>query len=104
MNGSVQKWFADGSGYKDPDVFLYDIADGVKKIVDSVDGPKRVNMNLSCVLEKEDPKTGNKEEDTFGARSGTYTVTVQLGDIYDEMRDRMRENLSKFQKNGTDGD
>ncbi len=101
LNGSIQKWFVDGSGYKDPDVFLYDIADGVKKIVDSVDGPKRVNMNLSCVWEKEDPKTGNKEEDTFGARSGTYTVTVQLGDIYDEMRDRTRENLSKFQRNGS---
>ncbi len=57
-------------------------------------------MNLSCVLEKEDPKTCNKEEDKFGARSGTYTVTVQLGDTYDEMKDKMRENLSKFQRNG----
>ncbi len=90
-----------GSEYKDPDVFLYDIANGVKEIVDSVDGPKKVNMNLSCVLEKEDPKTGNKEEDTFGARSGTHTVTVQLGDIYDDMKDKMRENLSKFQKEGS---
>ncbi len=37
MNGRVQKWFVDGSEYKDPDVFLYDIANGVKEIVDSVD-------------------------------------------------------------------
>ncbi len=91
----------DGSEYKDPDVFLYDIANGVKEIVRSVDGSKKVNMNLSCLLEKEDPKTGDKEEDTVGARSGTHTVTIQLGDTYDEMRNRMRENLSKFQKNGS---
>ena len=37
----------------------------------------------------------------FGSRSGTYTVTVQLGDTYDEMKDKMRENLSKFQRNGS---
>ncbi len=71
----------DGGEYLDPDVFLYDIADGVKRVVDSVNGSKRVNMNLSCVLEKEGPKTGDKEDDKFGARGGTYTVTVQLGDM-----------------------
>ena len=69
--------------------------------MDGVNGPKKVHMNLSCVLEKEDPKTGNKEEDKFGVRSGTYTLTVQLGDTYDEMKDKMRENLSKFQRNGS---
>ena len=76
LNGSVQKWFVNGSQYKDQDVFLFDIKSGVKKMVDGVNGPKRVHMNLSCVLEKEDPRTGDKEEDTFGARSGTHTVTV----------------------------
>ena len=101
MNGRVQKWLVDGSEYKDPDVFLYDSASGVKETVDSADGPKKVNMNLSCILEKEDSKTGNKEEDTFGARSGTHTVTILLGETYDEMKDKMRENLSKFQKNGS---
>ena len=58
MNGRVQKWLVDGSEYKDLDVFLYDIVSGIKETVDSVDGPKKVNMNLSCILEKEDPKTG----------------------------------------------
>ncbi len=101
MNRRVQKWLVDGSEYKDPDVFLYDIASGVKETVDSVDGPKKVNMNLSCILEKEDPKTGDKEEDTFGARSGTHTVTIQLGETYDEMKGKRQENLSKFQKNGS---
>ena len=51
LNGSVQKWFMDRNQYKDPDVFLFDIKSGVRKMVDSVDGPKRVHMNLSCVLE-----------------------------------------------------
>ena len=101
MNGNVQSWFVDGSEYLDPDVFLFNIADGVKKVVGGVDGPKKVHMNLSCVLEKEDPRTGVKEQDTFGSRSGTHTITVQLGDTYDEMKDKIREKLSKFQKNGS---
>ncbi len=101
MNGTVQKWFVDGSEYLDPDVFLHDIADEVKRLVDSFNWPKKVHMTLSCTLEKEDPKTGVREEHTFGSRSGTHTVTVQLGDTYDEMKDKMRENLSKFQKNGS---
>ena len=58
-------------------------------------------MSLSCVLEKEDAKTGNKMEDTFGSRSKTKVVTLQLGDAYGEMRDRMLENLAKFQRNGS---
>ena len=66
MNGTVQKWFVDGSEYLDPDVFLYDIADEVKRMVDSFNSPKKVHMNLSCVLVKEDPKTGVEEEDMFG--------------------------------------
>ncbi len=101
LNGRVQKWLVDGSEYKDPDAFLYDIASDMKETVDSVDGPRKVNMNLSCILEKEDPKTGDKEEDTFGARSGTHTITIQLGETYDEMKGKMQETLSKFQKNGS---
>ena len=91
----------DGSEYLDPEVFLHDVAAGVKETVDGVTGPKKVHMNLSCVLEKEDPKTGNSMEDMFGARSKTRSVTLQLGDTYDEMRDSMLERLSKFQKNGS---
>ncbi len=101
MGGDSTRWFVDGGEYLDPEVFLYDIADGVREMVDGVSGPKKVHMNLSCVLEKEDPKTGDREEDTFGSRSGTHTITVQLGDAYDEMRERMLENLSKFQKYGS---
>ncbi len=73
----------------------------MKETVDSVNGPKKVSTNLVCVLEKEDPKTGAKETDTFGARSGTHTITVQLGDTYDEMKGKMRESLAKFQKKGS---
>ena len=101
MNGAAQKWFIDGSEYLDPDVFLYDTTDEVKKLVDSFNWPKKVHMNLSCILSKEDPRTGAEEEDMFGSRSGTHTITVQLGDKYDEMKEKMKENLSKFQKNGS---
>ena len=99
--GQSTLWFVDGSEYLDPEVFLHDVASGVKETVDGVSGPKKVHMNLSCVLEKEDPKTGNSIEDTFGARSKTQSVTLQLGDTYGEMRDRMLEKLSEFQKNGS---
>ncbi len=101
MNGTVQKWFIDGSEYLDPDVFLYDTTDEVKKLVDSFNWPKKVHMNLSCILSKEDPRTGAEEEDMFGSRSGTHAITVRLGDKYDEMKEKMKENLSKFQKNGS---
>ncbi len=99
--GQSTLWFVDGSEYLDPEVFLHDVASGVKETVDGVSGPKKVHMNLSCVLEKEDRKTGNSIEDTFGARSKTQSITLQLGDTYDEMRDRMLEKLSEFQKNGS---
>ena len=99
--GRSTLWFVDGSEYLDPEVFLHDVANGVRETVDGVSGPKKVHMNLSCILEKEDVRTGNKMEDTFGARSNTRTITLQLGDTYDEMRDRMIENLSKFQRNGS---
>ena len=101
MSGDVQRWFVNGSEYLDPDVFLHNIADGVREVVDGVNGPKKVHLNLSCVLERVDPKTGVEDQDTFGSRSGTHTVTVQLGDTYDEMKDKIRERLSKFQKNGS---
>ncbi len=99
--GQSSLWFVDGREYLDPEVFLHDVASGVKETVDGVSGPKKVHMNLSCVLEKENPKTGTKMEDTFGARSKTQTITLQLGETYDEMRDRMLENLSEFQRNGS---
>ena len=101
MNGAVQKWFIDGSEYLDPDVFLHDIEDEVRKLVDGFKWPKKVHMNLSCVLSKEDPRTGAEEEDMFGSRSGAHAITVRLGGTYDEMREKMKENLSKFQRNGS---
>ena len=101
MNGRDQKWFVDGSEYKDPSVVLYDIEDGVRKLVNNVSGPKKVSANLSCVLVKEDPRTDVSETDLFGARSGTHTITVQLGKTYEVKCQKMLESLAKFQKNGS---
>ena len=50
--GQSTIWFVDGSEYLDPEVFLYDVEEGVKKMVDEVKKSKKVSMNLSCVLEK----------------------------------------------------
>ncbi len=46
-------------------------------------------------------KAGVSETDTFGARSKTHTVTIQIGDTYAEMRDKMLESLYKFKRNGS---
>ena len=101
INGRIQKWFIDGSEYKDPQVFLYDIESGVRKTIDGVNGLKKANTNMECVLEKMHPKTGAGETDTFGARSKTHTITIKLGDTYAEMKDKMLESLAKFQRNGS---
>ena len=64
----------------------------MRKTIDGVNGPKKANTNLECVLEKMNPKTDVGETDTFGARSKTHTITVKLGDTYTEMRDKMLES------------
>ena len=101
INKRIQRWFIDGSEYKDPEVFLSDTEIGVRKTIDGVKGSKKVNTNLECVLEKTSMKTGVSETDTFGARSKTHTVTIQIGDTYAEMRDKMLESLYKFKRNGS---
>ena len=45
INRKVQKWFIDGSEYKDTDLFLSHIEPNVRKIVDDFKGPKKVYMN-----------------------------------------------------------
>ncbi len=62
--GQSTIWFVDGSEYLDPEVFLYHVEEVVKKMVDEVKKSKKVSMNLTCILEKEDAKTGNKMEDS----------------------------------------
>jgi hypothetical protein len=101
LNGKVQKWFVSGKGYKDPNVFLFHIENGVKKVVDNVSGPRKVSAVLVCYMMKETAKTGFYEVDKFGARSRTHTITVRLGDVYYEMIGKMLESISKFQKNGS---
>ncbi len=99
INRKVQKWFINRSEYKDTDVFLSHIEPNVRKIVDDFKGPKKVYMNLTCLLMKENPKDNTEELDRFGSRSGTYVVTTEFH--YDMMTERMKENLSKFRRNGS---
>ncbi len=37
----------------------------------------------------------------FHGRSKTYTITIPLGDTYEEMKGKMLESLAKFQKEGS---
>ena len=101
INGKTKKWFVSGEGYKDPRVFLTAAKPSVQKVVDSEEGSKKVHLNLVCTLVKENMVSKQVDTDTFGARSKTHTVTVQLGDTYDEMTEKMLESLAKFQKNGS---
>ena len=99
INRKVQKWFIDGSEYKDTDSFLSHIEPNVRKIVGDFKGPKKVYMNLTCLLLKKNPRDNTEELDRFGSRSGTYVVTTEFH--YDMMTERMKENLSKFRRNGS---
>ncbi len=101
INGKTKKWFVSGEGYKDPRVFLSTAKPSVQKVVDSEKGSKKVHLNLVCTLVKENMVSKQVDTDTFGARSKTHTLTIQLGDIYDEMTEKMLESLAMFQKNGS---
>ena len=98
---NIQRWFVSGEGYKIPSVFLNDTKDGVKKVVDSVSEPKKVYTILKCVLVKHTLKTGEKIYADFNGRSKTHIITTQLSDTYEEMKGKMLESLSKFQKEGS---
>ena len=101
LEKNIQRWFVSGEGYKIPSVFLNDTKDGVKKVVDSVSEPKKVYTILKCVLVKHTLKTGEKIYADFNGRSKTHIITTQLSDTYQEMKGKMLESLSKFQKEGS---
>ena len=69
LNGNVQKWLIDGSGFKDPNVFLSYAERSVKETVDNVDGAKKVYINLKCILFKVDLKTDERIYANFNGRS-----------------------------------
>ncbi len=102
INRKVQKWFIDRSEYKDTDVFLSHIEPNVRKIVDDFKGPRKVYMNLTCLLVKENPKDNTEELDRFGSRSGTYVVTTEFH--YDMMTERMKRTYLRFRETEADGD
>ncbi len=60
LNENVRRWFVSGEGYKIPDVFLNNIEDGVRNVVDSVSGTKKVYAVLKCTLVKTNLKTNQK--------------------------------------------
>jgi hypothetical protein len=52
ISGRIQRWFVDGSEYKDAEVFLYDIESGVKKIIEDVKRVKESEHEFGmCVRE-----------------------------------------------------
>ncbi len=98
LNRNVQKWFIPGEKYIIPDAFLIDAESGVKKVVDDAKGPKKTYTSLKCVLVKVDLKTCDRIYTNFNGRSKTHTVTTQLEDTYEVMKDKMLESLAKYQK------
>ncbi len=101
LNGNVRRWFVSGEGYKIPDVFLNSVRDGVRNVVDGVDRPIKTYAVLKCTLIKHNQKTKEKIFTEFNGKSKTHTITTQLGDTYEEMKEKMLESLSKFQKEGS---
>ncbi len=90
-----------GGGYKDPSVFLDHTEDGVKETIDSVNGPRKTYTSLKCTLKKANPRTGNETYAEFVGRSKTHTITTQIGNTYEKMKQKMLESLAKFQREGS---
>ncbi len=101
IDGNVRRWFVSGEGYMTPEDFLNSVREGVKEVVDGVVGPKKVYTVLKCVLVKYDLKTGSRIFSDFNGHSRTHTVTAELGETYEEMREKMLESLAKYQKEGS---
>ncbi len=101
IDGNVRRWTISGEGYVTPEDFLNSVRDGVKEVVDGVDGPKKAYAVLKCVLVKHDLKTGDRIFSDFNGHSKTHTVTAELGETYEEMRGKMLESLTKYQKEGS---
>ena len=101
IDGNVRRWFVSGEGYITPEDFLNSVRNGVKEVVDGVDGPRKVYTVLKCVLVKHDLKTGDRIFSDFNGHSKTHTITTELGDTYEEMKDKMLESLAKYQKEGS---
>ena len=101
INGNVRRWTISGEGHITPEDFLNSVRDGVKEAVDGVDGPKKAYAVLKCVLVKHNLKTGDRIFSDFNGHSKTHTVTAELGETYEEMKDKMLESLVKYQKEGS---
>ena len=101
IDGNVRRWTISGEGYVTPEDFLNSVRDGVKEVVDGVVGPKKVYTVLKCVLVKHDLKTGDRIFSDFNGHSKAHTVTAELGETYEEMRNKMLESLAKYQKEGS---
>ncbi len=50
---------------------------------------------------RENPKTGGKVYTVIHARSKTHTIANNFDDEYEKMREKMLENLAKYQKEGS---
>ncbi len=98
IRGNTVKWIISGEDFKDPFIF-FEQCEG--RIVTNANGPKKVSATLVCVLEREDLKTGEKVFTVVHARSKTHTITSNFNEKYEKMRERMLENLAKFQKEGS---
>ncbi len=73
----------------------------MKKAIDSMEGPRKVYTSLNCTLKKVDLKTGKEINVDFVGRSKTHTISLKIGDVYKEMKEKMLESLSKFEKEGS---
>ncbi len=101
IDGNVRRWFVTGEGYIIPEDFLNSVRDGVKEVVDGVVRPKKAYAVLKCVLVKHNLKTGDRIFSDFNGHSKTHTITAELGETYEEMKDKMLESLAKYQKEGS---
>ena len=58
----------------------------------NVEGPRKVYVVLLCDVSRMSLLTGQDIRDVLHGRSHTHTITVTIGDVYDEMWDKIEES------------
>ena len=72
-------------------------------LIESVKKPVKVQIRLECIMEKNDPITGEVTTDSYYPSSLTSNIfpTTNISEKYDEVSEKISNDISEYQKNGS---
>lgn len=101
---NTSKWVIHGDGFKDPEILLESTTSAVDELINSTDSVgKKVHVVLVCKMVRTDPETGRDVITIAHFRSKTHSMISEedVRNEYPVMKEKMLENLSKYQKLGS---